>query len=485
MRKGSVFMSLSYNKEIKCRYCEKSFHKTIWHNINTETNPEMKEPLLSGKLFFDKCPHCQRPAVDIYSLLYHNSESNTMIYFVDNQSDMKKAILTLDEQDAHITKRIVSSIASLREKDMIFSNNLDDRVIECLKVIATRKIQEKDPDIGFNQVFLTECENTYKFEALNSSLSALMPINPSDDLIEQIIKLLPDKNNAYCIDANWALSFISKNAHILVDDLPIYSAECEKQPHPKLLSTRDDSKKQIKQPSLTKTSSKLSQATHFAVKCLIWVLSFFFIVGMPNAIITELNGNLGGIPSMILAGGAFWTAKILCKKWDTRKSSRENISKQEDSFQTEYTVSVAETPPCKTSPVKVSAVAKKKKIINKFTITIAILCILLSVSIGVNAYMAQSISVLEEDLNSAKGKWEYYEDKCEYFKDKYNDEIDYRIKLKINLSFYEEHVVIVPDDNTYKYHIYGCKYCDTSSFWAYNTEAARDRGYSPCKYCCS
>ena len=51
------------------------------------------------------------------------------------------------------------------------------------------------------------------------------------------------------------------------------------------------------------------------------------------------------------------------------------------------------------------------------------------------------------------------------------------------LYFYEEHVVVVPDDGTNLYHTYGCDYLDTSSFWVYNTEAAVNLGYNPCRYC--
>jgi len=50
------------------------------------------------------------------------------------------------------------------------------------------------------------------------------------------------------------------------------------------------------------------------------------------------------------------------------------------------------------------------------------------------------------------------------------------------LYFYEEHVVIVADDGTNLYHTYGCDYLDTSYFWAYNTEAAVNLGYKPCRY---
>lgn len=56
--------------------------------------------------------------------------------------------------------------------------------------------------------------------------------------------------------------------------------------------------------------------------------------------------------------------------------------------------------------------------------------------------------------------------------------------LKQTLSFYEEHVVFVPDDGYRMYHKYSCFMFDDSYFWAYNIEKAEQLGYSPCWVCC-
>lgn len=55
--------------------------------------------------------------------------------------------------------------------------------------------------------------------------------------------------------------------------------------------------------------------------------------------------------------------------------------------------------------------------------------------------------------------------------------------LERKAYFLDSHIAIVPDDGTRLYHKYGCSNWDASSFWAYNTEAAEGRGYSPCPYC--
>lgn len=61
-----------------------------------------------------------------------------------------------------------------------------------------------------------------------------------------------------------------------------------------------------------------------------------------------------------------------------------------------------------------------------------------------------------------------------------------RIELssaRIQISFFDKHVVFVSDDGTRLYHKYECDDFDTSHFWAFNTEAAIDKGYKQCPEC--
>lgn len=59
------------------------------------------------------------------------------------------------------------------------------------------------------------------------------------------------------------------------------------------------------------------------MKILIW-----FLCILVYAIITVLLNMsgiiLGGIPTVILVGGAMWLAKTLCKKWDERKGEKKD-----------------------------------------------------------------------------------------------------------------------------------------------------------------
>lgn len=112
----------------------------------------------------------------------------------------------------------------------------------------------------------------------------------------------------------------------------------------------------------------------------------------------------------------------------------------------------------------------------KFSITVIILSIVLFTSIIINFAQYSEIDYLNGRVN-------YWSNETEKLKDEVSDLEREKIKQGWSLDFYEEHVVIVGDDGTNKYHKYGCDDLDTSYFWAYNTEAARQKGYRACSKC--
>ncbi len=112
----------------------------------------------------------------------------------------------------------------------------------------------------------------------------------------------------------------------------------------------------------------------------------------------------------------------------------------------------------------------------KFSITVIILSVVLLTSIIINFAQYSEIDYLNGRIN-------YWSNETEKLKDEVSDLEWEKTKQGWSLDFYEEHVVIVPDDGTRKYHKYGCDDLDTSSFWAYNTEAAIQKGYRACSKC--
>lgn len=80
------------------------------------------------------------------------------------------------------------------------------------------------------------------------------------------------------------------------------------------------------------------------------------------------------------------------------------------------------------------------------------------------AEKSSKVSSLTNDINTLKRKNE---------------------KMEKVYNFCNNHVVVVSDDGTRKYHKIQCIYFDDSYFWAYNLEAAQQKGYQPCSFCFS
>lgn len=112
---------------------------------------------------------------------------------------------------------------------------------------------------------------------------------------------------------------------------------------------------------------------------------------------------------------------------------------------------------------------------NKFSITVIILSLVLATSVIVNICQYSEIDYLS-----------WREEYLEYQVSNLNDEIS---NLKLDnltdgwaLEFYEEYAVLV-NENSKKYHKYGCDDFDESSFRIYNINAAEQQGYYACPKC--
>lgn len=58
-------------------------------------------------------------------------------------------------------------------------------------------------------------------------------------------------------------------------------------------------------------------------------------------------------------------------------------------------------------------------------------------------------------------------------------------KMQRVYDFCNDHIVVVSDNGARTYHKIQCFYFDDSYFWAYNLEAAQQKGYRPCSFCFS
>ncbi len=129
---------------------------------------------------------------------------------------------------------------------------------------------------------------------------------------------------------------------------------------------------------------------------------------------------------------------------------------------------------------KIEATKNKFKI--PFIVVSIILCIVSILSVVAIINQSKLVDEYKYRYEETEEKLEKSQEeiiKLGYSKDMLEDKID---KYENAFLFYDEHAACVDENSSY-YHKYDCMYLGDSSFWIYNTEAAKGRGYKPCPVC--
>lgn len=127
-------------------------------------------------------------------------------------------------------------------------------------------------------------------------------------------------------------------------------------------------------------------------------------------------------------------------------------------------------PPAAAKPVK-------KKPVALIVCVVALICSLIGnvYQFSSSAAAIEKSEMLSRELASLQSRYTTKEADAEKYYKKYSE-------MKDAYNFYDNYAVIVPEYSQ-RYHKHGCQYLDTSSFWIYNTEAAKSNGYIACPHC--
>ncbi len=114
---------------------------------------------------------------------------------------------------------------------------------------------------------------------------------------------------------------------------------------------------------------------------------------------------------------------------------------------------------------------------------VAAISVLAILSLSANVYQYMSSRSMNGELAKAAADFASMRDKYNWAYSMYQEEKSGNNLISENYSFWRRYARIV-SENSSVYHIYpDCKECDTSYFWIYNVEQARDLGYSLCSTC--
>ncbi len=133
-------MSTQMNKDVCCPHCGAAVKTQMWPGIDAQENPELRAHVLDETLFDWKCPGCGYEAQFVYPCLYHDRSKKFMIYVVPNGNDCSLQAVDVSgefPQYNGMMKRVVTSLAGLKEKILIFESGLNDYAVELAKLALT------------------------------------------------------------------------------------------------------------------------------------------------------------------------------------------------------------------------------------------------------------------------------------------------------------------------------------------------------------
>ncbi len=137
-------MSLSEEQPITCPGCNATSTARIQRSVNVTADPALKEQLLTGRLFTFACPSCGRTSRVVHpELVYHDVRRGHLIQ-MDALGKFDAAALRGLESSLPAVTRVVHDSNALLEKVKIFDAELDDRVVEVLKVVLASHSQKPE-----------------------------------------------------------------------------------------------------------------------------------------------------------------------------------------------------------------------------------------------------------------------------------------------------------------------------------------------------
>lgn len=148
-------------EKITCPSCGKTFPVKIYDRIDVKRDPKLKKKVIHGTMFAEHCPHCGEKIRMVYDAMYADPVYRITIALAATDDFYKQAVKEMEKENAlrnakddivrdylnEATLRIVRDDMQLAEKVLIFDNDLDDRVIELLRLVHLTSQQATNPEV--------------------------------------------------------------------------------------------------------------------------------------------------------------------------------------------------------------------------------------------------------------------------------------------------------------------------------------------------
>lgn len=166
-------MDMSQKERITCPKCGHEQEVAIYPSINASLDTEAKDKLLRNQLFTFTCEECGESTSLIFNCLYHDMEHGLMVWLMpeageqelkemnDTVAQMQAFGMTAEGQEYRY--RVVRTVNELKEKLLIEQENLDDRIIELLKVAYLVQVAENIGEKTVAEIMFDIIDDGYFF----------------------------------------------------------------------------------------------------------------------------------------------------------------------------------------------------------------------------------------------------------------------------------------------------------------------------------
>lgn len=189
--------------------CNEKFNVDIFTSINVQMDKDMKNRVLSGKLFDMECAHCYSKFHIPYPVLYHDMEKKLLIQFTEEKElEPIKKILDHANVGEDYTVRIVDNERDWIEKILISDSGYDDRIMELYKLLVLSQYEDADNVNGLYYWNIQNFENPHYVMVLDEKESDKMHFMPFHEGVYKQVEevFLSDIKQDYIVDASWAVS---------------------------------------------------------------------------------------------------------------------------------------------------------------------------------------------------------------------------------------------------------------------------------------
>lgn len=165
-------MSSRQTVNLACPDCSHPARYALWTGVNVTLEPELKQEVLRQELNRVQCPECEAQFEVVTTMVYHDMEAGVMIELRPEGPEfseqrqwsserLREETERWAEQAVHemgYRLRRVGTMNRLVEKVLVFDEQLDDRVIEVIKLVLSRSA----PD---TQLFFLGCREPREADA--------------------------------------------------------------------------------------------------------------------------------------------------------------------------------------------------------------------------------------------------------------------------------------------------------------------------------